>query len=162
MAFLENSELDPVVRRFVENAGNFSRSLGAGRVIGQAYALFFFSADPLNLLNLQKILGISKGSASTAVRQLEQWRAVRKVWIKGDRKDYYVAEDWLGGVLRSALADTIGKKLGVYSSLLDQVERELGDKDGFIRIFNTQEEALEYVKKFDGVLYYQIVELKRG
>ena len=108
---------------------------GAGRVIGQAYALLYFSAEPLNLVDMQKILGISKGSASTAVRQLEQWRAVRKIWVKGDRKDYYVAEDWLGGVLKNALMDTVGGKLASYAGLLEEIEHGLDGSDGESTVF---------------------------
>jgi len=61
---------------------------------------------------MQERLGISRGSASMTVRQLEQWGAVRKVWVKGDRKDYYEANDWLGQIVRNVLIDTIGKRLG--------------------------------------------------
>lgn len=133
----EHMEMDPVVRRFVEDAGSLSQSFGAGRVIGQTYALLYFSAAPLSLAVMQKMLGISKGSVSTAVRQLEQLRAVRKVWIKGDRKDYYAAEDWLGSVLKNALVDTVGKKLTSYAGLLEEIEHDLdsdnGEDNRFIR-----------------------------
>jgi DNA-binding transcriptional regulator GbsR (MarR family) len=73
---------------------------------------------------MQEHLGISKGSASMTVRQLGQWGAVRKVWVKGDRKDYYEANDWLGQILRNVLADTIGKRLAQPNSF------SLSDNDG--------------------------------
>ena len=75
---------------------------------------------------MQEALAISKGSASTAVRQLEQWGAVRKVWVKGDRKDYYGASDWFGKIIKNAIFDTVGKKMSSYSSLLEDVESDLG------------------------------------
>lgn len=136
---MSKEAIHPVVRRFVEDAGSLSQSLGVGRVIGQLYAYLYFSSDPRNLGQMQAALGISKGSASTAVRQLEQWGAVKKVWIKGDRKDYYTANDWLGGIFKNAVVDTVGKKLTTFSSLLDDINQELdsaagGDGEGqFIR-----------------------------
>jgi len=123
-------KLNPIVRRLVEDAGGLTQSLGSGRVIGQIYALLYFSREPANLSQMQEALGISKGSASTGVRQLEQWGAVRKVWVKGDRKDYYSANDWLGGVVRSALSDMIGRKLGAFSSLLNSIESQLSAEPG--------------------------------
>jgi DNA-binding transcriptional regulator GbsR (MarR family) len=117
--------LNPVVLQFVEHAGNTTQSFGVGRVIGQIYAYLYFSPDPRNLADMQTVLGISKGSASTAVRQLEQWGAVKKVWVKGDRKDYYQAVDWFGRILKSAVVETIGKRLSSYTNLLQEVEADL-------------------------------------
>ena len=123
-------EMDPLIRRFVEDAGMTTQSLGVGRVLGQIFAYLYFSTEPRNLADMQAALGISKGSASTGVRQLEQWGAVRKVWIKGDRKDYYEANDWFGRILKNAIADTVGKKMSAYAALLDQLRGDLGGLHG--------------------------------
>jgi DNA-binding transcriptional regulator GbsR (MarR family) len=117
--------MTPVVRRFVEEAGKVTQSLGAGRVIGQLYAFLYFSPRPRGLADMQQALGISKGSASMAVRQLEQWGAVHKVWIRGDRRDYYEASDWFGRILKNALMDNVGKQLDAYAARLEQAEAEL-------------------------------------
>jgi len=126
-----------IVRRFIEEAGNTTQSLGLGRVAGQLYAYLYFSDVPRNLADMQKELGISKGSASTTVRQLEQWGAVRKVWIKGDRKDFYEADTWFGKILKNAVADIIGKRLRSYSDLLQNIEiildAEKNGDDKFVR-----------------------------
>jgi DNA-binding transcriptional regulator GbsR (MarR family) len=130
MTTATQTELRPVVRRFIEDAGILSQSLGVGRVIGQIYAFLYFSPEPRNLGDMEEALGISKGSASMAVRQLEQWEAVKKVWIKGDRKDYYEASDWFGRILKNAVTDTVGKKLASSNALLDEAERETAELDG--------------------------------
>lgn len=101
----------PVISRLIEDSGHFTRSLGLGRAIGQIYSFLYFSREPKGLADMQEHLGVSRGSASMTVRQLEQWGAVRKVWVKGDRKDYYEANDWLGQIVRNVLTDTIGKRL---------------------------------------------------
>lgn len=125
------------IQRYITDAGNLTQSLGLGRVPGQLFAYLYFSPEPRNLVDMQHALGISKGSASTVVRQLEQWGAVRKVWIKGDRRDYYEANEWLGQIVRNILRDTLGKRLASANSLLDMDEAELpvaNDKEAiFIR-----------------------------
>lgn len=121
------TDLSPVVRRFIEDAGSLTQSIGMGRVLGQMYAYLYFSPEPKNLSDMQEALGISKGSASMTARQLEQWGAVRKVWVKGDRKDYYQADEWIGGIIRRALGDVIGKRIGSYSALMDESEAMLAD-----------------------------------
>jgi len=131
------NELNPIVRRFIEDAGNTTQAFGVGRVLGQIYAYLYFSESARNLENMHVALGISKGSSSTGVRQLEQWGAVRKVWIKGDRRDYYEAVDWFGRILKVAIQDTVGKKLMQCSDLVDEVEGNLdqltGEESEFVK-----------------------------
>jgi len=114
-----------VVSRLIEDFGHFTRSLGLGRAIGQIYAFLYFSPEPRGLANMQEHLGVSRGSASMTVRQLEQWGAVRKVWVKGDRKDYYEANDWLGQIVRNVLTDTIGKRLAGMNGIAAGVGSDL-------------------------------------
>jgi DNA-binding transcriptional regulator GbsR (MarR family) len=144
----EHIELNPVVRRFIEEAGNMTQSLGIGRVLGQIYAYLYFSPEPKNLADMQKALGISKGSASTMVRQLEQWHAVKKVWIKGDRKDYYQAEDWVGKVVRNILADTVGKKLIASNGMLEGVDAELAELDANDEHREFIKQRVEHIRQF--------------
>ncbi|MFU8780648.1 MAG: GbsR/MarR family transcriptional regulator [Kiritimatiellia bacterium] len=99
-----------VVKACVEDAGNLAQALGVGRVVGQIYAYLYFSEEPKGLADLQTDLKISKGSASMCVRQLEQWDAVRKVHVAGDRKDYYTANAWFGRVLKNVLTDQVNKR----------------------------------------------------
>jgi len=106
-------------------------------VAGQLYAYLYFSDVPRSLADMQKALGISKGSASMTVRQLEQWGAVRKVWVKGDRKDFYEADTWFGKILKNVAADIIGRRLRAYADLLENIEKILENEkngdDKFIR-----------------------------
>ena len=118
-----------VIRRFIEEAGITTQSLGIGRNVGQIYAYLYFSPEPRNLNDIQDALGISKGSTSMSVRQLEQWAAVHRVWIKGDRKDYWEASDWFGRILKRAIFDTVAQKMSVYAALIDEAEAELQYKD---------------------------------
>lgn len=123
-------QLPPVVRRFIQEAGSLTQSLGIGRVIGQMYAYLYFSPEPRSLADMQEALAISKGGASMVVRQLEQWNAVRKIWVKGDRKDYYEANDWIGEILKNILKHTIGKSHGTTNELLTTLQADDNGLDG--------------------------------
>ncbi len=116
---------DPITRRFIEEAGNTTQALGVGRVAGQVYAYLYFSPDPRTLDDMKEALGISKGGASMCVRQLEQWGAVQRVWVKGDRKDYYTANDYFGRLIRNLVQDVVGKRITAFTELLDQADGEL-------------------------------------
>lgn len=120
-----DKELEDLRRKFIERAGHTTQSLGVGRVIGQIFAHVYFSREPQTLDDLTRVLGISKGSASTAVRQLEQWGALRRVWVRGDRKDYYEANTELGNIVRRALFDTVARRIGNSDDLLQEAEAAL-------------------------------------
>jgi HTH-type transcriptional regulator, glycine betaine synthesis regulator len=140
--------MNSVVNRFISDAGNMAQSFGLGRVVGQIYAYLYFSQEPKGLADMQSDLHISKGSASMCVRQLEAWGAVRKVWVKGDRKDYYEANDWFGKVLKNILNDGISKRFAHREEFYDEVESELTNMDGdgdceFLR------ERIAHIRQFE-------------
>jgi len=120
------SPLDqPIIRRFIEDAGNTTQALGVGRVVGQIFAYLYFSEESRTLDDMKEALGISKGSASMGVRQLEQWGAVQRVWVKGDRKDFYTANDYFGQIIRNIAIDLMGKRIASLAQSLDSAEAEL-------------------------------------
>mgnify|MGYP001568882648 CR=1 FL=1 len=125
----------------IEAAGYVTQSLGMGRVLGQIYAYCYFSPDPQTLDALTAGLGISKGSASMGVRQLEQWGALESVWVKGDRKDYYRARDAFGRILKHIVQDMAGKRIEASATALKDAERELEQRAAAANGRLTEEEA---------------------
>ena len=112
----------------VEAAGHATQSMGVGRVLGQIFAWLYFSPEPQSLDDLTSALGISKGSASMGVRQLEQWNALEKVWVKGSRKDFYRTGDYFGRIVKSAALDLVGKRMETSSGILKEAGAELEQK----------------------------------
>lgn len=85
--------LEAALDTFIESAGKISANmLGmVNRVGGQIYSLLFLSREPLSLDEISEILQVSKGNISVNVRLLEEIKLVKKVWVKGSRRDYYEA-----------------------------------------------------------------------
>lgn len=119
---------DLIRQRFIEATGQATQSVGFGRIIGQVYAHIYLSRSPQSLDDLCDKLGISKGSASMVVRQLESWSALKRVWIKGERRDHYEATDEFGKIFRKALIDMVGKTMETTSELLAEAETAVKDK----------------------------------
>jgi len=86
--------LQGAVDTFIQGAGKISSALLGmiNKAGGQIYALLFLTDEPLSLDEISKQLGISKSNVSINIRLLEDYNLVRKVWVKGSRKDYYSAE----------------------------------------------------------------------
>ena len=106
----------------IEAGGRTAQSFGLNRLLGQIYTLLYLSDEALSLDSLAEQLGVSKASISIACRQLESWGAVHRSWVKGDRKDYYVAETNFRHILSNGLLASLNKKL---DSAMAQINRSL-------------------------------------
>ena len=131
--------LEEAVDTFIQGAGKVSSALLGmiNRVGGQIYALLFIADEPLSLDEIAERLGVSKSNVSVNIRMLEDYNLVRKVWIKGSRKDYYAAERVYP---KKVLKDFLEKIQGTMTDAITTIERTrakateakvlLGEKDG--------------------------------
>lgn len=87
-----DSDLIKAQDSFLNKINQICGRFGLNNIMAQLYALLYLNNKALSLDDMVEQLRISKGSASTNIRALERYGAVRKVWIKGSRKDYYEAE----------------------------------------------------------------------
>jgi DNA-binding transcriptional regulator GbsR (MarR family) len=78
---------------FIEGWGRLGPAWGISRVMAEIYALLYVSEQPLTLEQMSRTLKTSRSNVSTNVRQLLDLSVVHKVIIRGERKDYYTAED---------------------------------------------------------------------
>ncbi len=107
---------------FVQGAGKISSALLGmiNRVGGQIYALLFLSEEPLSLDDIADRLAVSKSNVSINIRMLEEYNLVRKVWVKGSRKDYYAAERVYP---KKVLKDFLEKIRGSLTDAITTIER---------------------------------------
>ena len=77
---------------FLDRINQICNKFGLNNIMAQLYAILYLSNEALSLNDMVERLKISKGSASVNIRALERYGAVRRVWVKGSRKDYYEAE----------------------------------------------------------------------
>jgi DNA-binding transcriptional regulator GbsR (MarR family) len=65
---------------------------GFKRNMGRVWTVLYLSPDPLSAEDLRQSLKLSSGAVSMTLSELARWGVVRKVWIQGERKDFYTAE----------------------------------------------------------------------
>ena len=111
-----------VRERLIEAAGRTTQDLGLGRIVGQVLAYIYLAKEECSLDEIGSDLGLSKASISIAARQLDSLGLVKRVWKKGDRKNYYAMVDHFASALRKGLVDLVESKVRSVSSELDQAE----------------------------------------
>ena len=81
--------------------------MGMPRSVGEIYGLLYFSEKPLPMDAVASRLGISIGSASQGLKNLRALKAVRSMYVAGDRRDHYVAESEFRRLFSNFIKDEI-------------------------------------------------------
>lgn len=115
-----NNKLEAAQDRFIGSIGKMCDSFGLNRFIAQLYAVLYLSDKPLSLDDLVERLGVSKGSISLNIRELEKWGAVRNVWVKGSRRDFYEANLDVKKIIGNKIKAGIHKRASEVSNMLDE------------------------------------------
>ena len=75
----------------IQTWGQLSSQWGINRTMGQIHALLMISPEALTSDQIIAELGISRGNVSMNLRSLMEWGLVHKVYVPGDRKEYYTS-----------------------------------------------------------------------
>ncbi len=86
------NELPPSVQQFVLHWGEMGGQWGVNRSVAQIHALLYLSDRPLHAEEISDTLGIARSNTSNSLRELLQWKLVRRAPVLGDRRDHYEAE----------------------------------------------------------------------
>jgi DNA-binding transcriptional regulator GbsR (MarR family) len=119
---------------FIDTAGETAERYGMTRVAGLVKGLLFLARQPLSLDEMAERLEVSKASVSTNVRLLERWKAVRRVFNRGDRKNYYELRGDLWEIETEILTTIMKDELDWFTECLarwkhDLAEAEEGNSD---------------------------------
>src|SRR5204863_2358748 len=92
----ENTEktvtLPAAVERFVLHWGDMGSQWGVNRSVAQIHALLYLSARPLTADEIAGTLGLARSNVSNSIRELIAWDLIRRVPVKGDRREHFEAE----------------------------------------------------------------------
>jgi DNA-binding transcriptional regulator GbsR (MarR family) len=143
--------------RMIEGGGRTAQTFGLNRVLGQIYMLLYTSERPRSLDEIAEDLRLSKASVSIACRQLGGLGVLRRVWIKGDRKDYYEAETDLRRLLDASLLQSLGRSLESARQLLRECQDGLqeggrGEERGVAVLRARLREAQRYCDRLASLL----------
>jgi DNA-binding transcriptional regulator GbsR (MarR family) len=111
--------------RLIESAGRMTQDFGMGRIVGQVMAILYLTPCEASLDDLEKQLGLSKAAISIASRQLESMGLVQRVWLPGDKKNYYKIVDNLAAALQRGVFDMVRAKLSAGAEDLEFAKAQL-------------------------------------
>lgn len=133
-------QLSEAKEKYIQTWGTFATNWGINRTMAQVHALLLASNRPLSTDEVMEQLEISRGNANMNLRGLIDWGIVKKELIKGDRKEYFVAEKDVWYLFKQITKERRKREIEPVISFLEEL-KNIEDKDSeeaqkFIRLMN--------------------------
>jgi DNA-binding transcriptional regulator GbsR (MarR family) len=88
----KSAKMPETVERFVLHWGDMGSQWGVNRSVAQIHALLYLAERPLTAEEIAETLGLARSNVSNSIRELMAWDLIRRVPMKGDRRDHFEAE----------------------------------------------------------------------
>ncbi len=92
--------------------------------MAEVHALLYVTGEPLCTDDVMDRLQISRGNASTSLRALLDWGVVSRTHKRGDRKEYFVAEQDVWTMFRAIVRERIKREVDPLLASMHEI-REL-------------------------------------
>jgi DNA-binding transcriptional regulator GbsR (MarR family) len=130
-------KLSEAKEKYIQTWGTFATNWGINRTMAQVHALLLATGKPLSTDEVMEQLEISRGNANMNLRALIDWGIVKKEFIKGDRKEYFVAEKDVWYLFKQITKERRKREIEPVISFLEEL-KNIEDNDS--------DEAKEFIK----------------
>jgi DNA-binding transcriptional regulator GbsR (MarR family) len=84
--------LDTAILRVADAVGALMESWGFKRNMGRLWVVLYLEDRPLSAAEIGERLSLSSGAVSMLVNEMEEWGALKKAWVPGERREYFEPE----------------------------------------------------------------------
>jgi len=97
--------------RFIAAWGQMAGAWGISRTMGEVHALLYITGEPLCTDDIMDRLQISRGNASMSLRALADWGIIERAHKRGDRKEYFQAEQDVWALFRAIVRERLTREV---------------------------------------------------
>jgi len=142
--------------RFIAVWGQMGGAWGISRTMAEVHALLYITADPMCTDDIMERLQISRGNASMSLRSLQDWSIVSRAHKRGDRKEYYQAEQDVWAMFRAIVRERVKREADPLLASLHEIRDEVGPRSG---LSETDPAVSTHHKRIDELVeFFQMVE----
>lgn len=159
MANVETKQLTEAQDRFVAAWGKMGTAWGISRTMAEVHALLYITGEPLCTDDVMERLQISRGNASMSLRALLEWGIVERVHRRGDRKEYFHAEQDVWVLFRAIVRERMKREVDPMRASLyeirDMTSERAGERGGERASKDAKDPALvAHNKRLDSMLEF--------
>ena len=138
---------------FIRRWGEMGATWGISRTMAEIHALLYLATEPLCTDDVMEHLAVSRGSASTNLRDLENWGLIQRIHRRGDRKEYFQAERDVWQMFETIMRERRRREI---LPIMETIERCIGMVDGERSGLRGQARraADQYRKRFTDILEF--------
>jgi DNA-binding transcriptional regulator GbsR (MarR family) len=141
----DGSRLHPAIERFVLQWGDMGSTWGVNRSVSQIHALLYVSERPLTAETIAQSLGIARSNVSNSLKELLAWDLIRRVPVRGDRREHFEAETDVWTMVRRIAA---GRKAREIDPAMAALRAALAVAEGDRTVHPVAVERLKTLLKF--------------
>ena len=116
--------VDPAVLRVADAVGALIENWGFKRNMGRMWTVLYLEDHPLTAAELGERLGLSTGSVSMLLTEMQQWGVIKKTWVVGERREHFEPETSIWKLVSRVMRD---RELNWIRSAHDEFERAGGE-----------------------------------
>lgn len=110
--------------------GQMGPSWGISRTMAEVHALLYITGRPMNTDEVMERLRISRGNASMSLRSLVEWGIVERIHKRGDRKEYFLAEQDVWAIARTVIRERLRREILPVLTTLYEIRDQTGENAG--------------------------------
>lgn len=94
-------KLNPVSERFILHWGEMGSKWGVNRTVAQIHALLYLTGKPLPADEIADTLGVARSNVSNSLKELQNWKLIRVVHTRGERREHFATSTDVWELLRT-------------------------------------------------------------
>ena len=116
-------KLDEAKNKYIQTWGSLATSWGINKTMAQVHALLLVSVKPLSAEDIMEALQISRGNVNMNVRALIDWGIVRKEFVVGERKEFFVADKDIWELFKQITKERKKREIEPVLKVLDELQQ---------------------------------------
>jgi DNA-binding transcriptional regulator GbsR (MarR family) len=148
------ARIEAAAEHFVNLWGQMGSNWGIPRSMAEVHALLFIEGRPMNTDEIMRRLDVSRGNASMTLRELCNWGIVSRVHIRGDRKDYFQAEQDVWKLFRTILRERKKREIDPLLGALRACRAAAGDYTAEHRLETDAAELESFNDRLDSMIEF--------
>lgn len=113
-----------------ETIGRLMHFWGFKRPMGRAWTILYLSSQPLSAAELGERLSMSAGGISMTLSALEKWGCVERIWMPGERREYFRAEPDIWKMVQRVLGQRELSLVREFGETLERAHDNLQNRSG--------------------------------
>ena len=142
---VHNDATPAAIDAFILQWGDLGGQWGVNRSVSQVHAFLYLQDEPITADRIAAEFGMARSNVSNSLKELQVWNLVRRVPVKGDRRDHFVAET---DVWQIAQRIAEGRKLREIDPALKTLRNCVSEAEDDPNVSDVQRKRLKAMRDF--------------